>query len=428
MEEEDRNKITQNLVELIEQTNLDSLIPELLERGVFTPEMIEKYVDSNTELRKRKRKLFLDLQTRGPEAFQHLTVSLMITGHLDLVQRLLPDVDLRNYFTERGGRRVPQVRHGPNLANLPRYMFEDIADLSPRLQTLALQNPMPVVNLSREPLRVVVRRATVRRDVCTREGLQVYPMISYPRGYFFMINNVQFVNDIEEARIGSGVDEKNLGDLFRDFGYKVESYRDQGLEDMRRKISQFARRTEHSRYDSCVVAIMSHGKMGISKQDSTIVAADGQRLKIDWVLEQFTNENARSLVGKPKIFFFQSCRGDALDFGVKMTSGRMQHDGSTSIVHRRMSDILTGYSTLPGFSSNRDIYLGTWYIQAICEIFMEHACDTDIEDMLKMVDQKLATLMAEDGSLQTSSYENIGFRKFYFNPGLFDAQSGFPNP
>lgn len=52
-------------------------------------------------------------------------------------------------------------------------MFEDIADLSPRLQTLALQNPMPVVNLSREPLRVVVRRATVRRDVCTREGLQV---------------------------------------------------------------------------------------------------------------------------------------------------------------------------------------------------------------------------------------------------------------
>jgi hypothetical protein len=59
---------------------------------------------------------------------------------------------------------------------------------------------------------------------------QVYPMSSYPRGYFFMINNVQFVNDIEDARVGSQVDEKNLGDLFRDFGYIVESYRDQGLE------------------------------------------------------------------------------------------------------------------------------------------------------------------------------------------------------
>ena len=31
------------------------------------------------------------------------------------------------------------------------------------------------------------------------------------------------------------------------------------------------------------------------------------------------------------------------------------------------------------------MYLGTWYIQAVCEVFMEHACDTDVEDMLKMV-------------------------------------------
>jgi hypothetical protein len=50
-----------------------------------------------------------------------------------------------------------------------------------------------------------------------------------------------------------------------------------------------------------------------------------------------------------------------------------------------MSDILIGYSTLPGFISNRDMYLGSWYINAICEVFMEYACDTDIEDMLKMV-------------------------------------------
>jgi caspase-like apoptosis-related cysteine protease len=78
-------------------------------------------------------------------------------------------------------------------------------------------------------------------------------------------------------------------------------------------------------------------------------------------------------------------RGDARDYGVRMTSGHIQADGSSSVLLRTMSDILIGYSTLPGFVSNRDKYLGTWYIQAICEVFMEHACDTDIEDMLKMV-------------------------------------------
>jgi hypothetical protein len=45
-----------------------------------------------------------------------------------------------------------------------------------------------------------------------------------------MINNVEFVNGILDTRIGSEVDEKNLADLFRQFGYIVELHRDQGLE------------------------------------------------------------------------------------------------------------------------------------------------------------------------------------------------------
>lgn len=415
MNEEDRQKIRHNLVVLVEETNLDTLIPKLCERGVFTAEMIQKYVDKNTELRERKRDLYLDLQTRGPEAFQKLIVSLMVTGHLDLVRRLEPHIDIRNYYIEQ---LVPQPRQGTNLANLPAYMLEDETGLSPRLQTLAFQNVRCVTNLSTEPLKVVVKKATERMDVCTSKGVQVYPMCSSPRGYFFMINNVQFVNDIMDRRIGAEVDERNLAELFKEFGYIVEKYRNEGLEDMKRKIREFAQRREHSRYDSCVVAIMSHGIARRSKQDSTIISADGQLLEIEWVLEQFTNENARSLVAKPKIFFFQTCRGDSQDYGVKLTSGRIQTDSSSSVVLRSMSDILIGYSTLPGFASNRDVYLGTWYIQAICEVFMEHACDTDVEDMLKMVDQKLATLISEEGSLQTSSYENRGFRKFYFNPGL----------
>jgi hypothetical protein len=59
---------------------------------------------------------------------------------------------------------------------------------------------------------------------------QVYPMCSSPRGYFFMINNVQFVNDIMDRRIGAEVDERNLAELFKEFGYIVEKYRNEGLE------------------------------------------------------------------------------------------------------------------------------------------------------------------------------------------------------
>jgi hypothetical protein len=46
MDDEDRQKIMQNLVELVEETNLGTLIPKLCERGVFTAEMIQKYMVS----------------------------------------------------------------------------------------------------------------------------------------------------------------------------------------------------------------------------------------------------------------------------------------------------------------------------------------------------------------------------------------------
>jgi len=75
-----------------------------------------------------------------------------------------------------------------------------------------------------------------------------------------------------------------------------------------------------------------------------------------------------------------------LDFGVKSTADDCtENDGSSSALLRSMSDVLIGYSTQPGFGSHRNVYLGTWYIQAVCEVFMEHAWNTDVEDMLKLV-------------------------------------------
>lgn len=56
--------------------------------------------------------MYLDLQTRGPEAFQHLIVSLMMTGHLDLVQRLQPGIDVRSLYMEQVGRNAAQIHQG----------------------------------------------------------------------------------------------------------------------------------------------------------------------------------------------------------------------------------------------------------------------------------------------------------------------------
>jgi len=77
--------------------------------------------------------------------------------------------------------------------------------------------------------------------------------------------------------------------------------------------------------------------------------------------------------------------------------------------------MLIAYSTVPGFVSHRDPATGSWYIQAICRVFMEHAYDTDVENLLKIVDHSLAQVVS-DGSKQTSSFENRGFKTCYLHP------------
>jgi hypothetical protein len=86
-------------------------------------------------------------------------------------------------------------------------------------------------------------------------------------------------------------------------------------------------------------------------------------------------------------------RCDQEDFGVKVRSDCTQKGGSTSVDLWSVTDVLVACSTLPGFASNRDTRLGTWFIQAVCEIFMKHACDKDVIHMLQLVSLPLLPVL-----------------------------------
>ena len=74
-----------------------------------------------------------------------------------------------------------------------------------------------------------------------------------------------------------------------------------------------------------------------------------------------------------------------------------------------------------GFKTHRDPDKGSWYIQKLCEVFAEHAHDTPVEDLLKMIGENTGNIRTVDGRLQTASFTNYGFnRKLYFNPGYYE--------
>lgn len=76
---------------------------------------------------------------------------------------------------------------------------------------------------------------------------------------------------------------------------------------------------------------------------------------------------------------------------------------------------------MPGFATNRDIEFGSWYVHEWCKVFAEHAHDTHLEDLLKLISQKTYEIR-DGGRLQVASYENRGFNKLlYFNPKIDDS-------
>ncbi len=84
------------------------------------------------------------------------------------------------------------------------------------------------------------------------------------------------------------------------------------------------------------------------------------------------------------------------------------------------SDIKICYATVPGFETHRDPDTGSWYVQALCEVFARHAHEDHLDDMLKMIGEKTSRIRTDKGELQTTSTEENGFHKhLYFNPGYY---------
>lgn len=78
---------------------------------------------------------------------------------------------------------------------------------------------------------------------------------------------------------------------------------------------------------------------------------------------------------------------------------------------------------LSGNVAYRDPQLGSWYIQALCDVFAARAHDCHVERLLTLVDQRLHAAFR----LQTSSVDRWGFnRRLYLHPGLVEPDDASP--
>ena len=130
----------------------------------------------------------------------------------------------------------------------------------------------------------------------------IYKMGRSTRGIAVIINNKNFLRSSgmdRYPRNGTDVDRDALAKLLRFLKFDVRIYNDQTKAEIR-KITKDMATTNHSSYDAFIFSILTHGEEGV------IYGTDGT-ISIRDLTSIF--KDAATLVGKPKIFFFQACQG-----------------------------------------------------------------------------------------------------------------------
>lgn len=241
--------------------------------------------------------------------------------------------------------------------------------------------------------------------------------LNYPNiGHCIIINNKNFDRRTGmNPRNGTDVDAGNVMNVFRKLGYIVKVYNDQTVAQIMQVLTTVAH-DDHSRCASLVCVLLSHGDEGVFFGTDTSV-------DLKSLTSLFRGDRCPSLVGKPKLFFIQACRGTELDPGVE--TDHTDHpdipDGRERIPVE--ADFLYAYSTVPGYYSWRNTMTGSWFIQSLCEMMTKYGSELELLQIMTRVNHKVAldfestsNMPGFDAKKQIPCIVSMLTKEMYFTP------------
>ncbi|CAL1600939.1 unnamed protein product [Knipowitschia caucasica] len=203
--------------------------------------------------------------------------------------------------------------------------------------------------------------------------------LDYPSiGQCIIINNKNFDRRTGmNQRNGTDVDAANAMKVFSKLGYKVKIYNDQSVEQMKQVLTSVSKE-DHSSAASFICVLLSHGDEGV------FFGTDGS-VELKFLTSLFRGDRCRTLVGKPKLFFIQACRGTDLDAGIETDSAE---DETTRIPVE--ADFLYAFSTAPGYYSWRNTMTGSWFMQSLCDMVGKYGSELELLHIMTRVNFKVA--------------------------------------
>ncbi|NXY15281.1 CASP6 protein, partial [Atrichornis clamosus] len=253
-----------------------------------------------------------------------------------------------------------------------------------------------------------------------------YTMNHQRRGVALIFNHEHFFWHLRlPDRRGTLADRNNLKHSLSDLGFEVRLFDDLKAEDVLQKISE-ASMDDHSNADCFVCVFLSHG------EDDHIYAYDA-KIKIETITDMFRGDKCQTLVGKPKIFIIQACRGDKHDDPViahDATDSRNESlvnetevDAAGVYTLPAGADFIMCYSVAQGYYSHRETVNGSWYIQDLCETLRKHGSSLEFTELLTVVNRKVSYRRVDlcrdinaIGKKQIPCFASMLTKKLYFHP------------
>uniref|UniRef100_A0A182RXU3 Caspase n=1 Tax=Anopheles funestus TaxID=62324 RepID=A0A182RXU3_ANOFN len=207
--------------------------------------------------------------------------------------------------------------------------------------------------------------------------------VSHPKhGIALVINQMNFSN--MSPRDGSDIDCNSISSVLKTIGFDVRV-----IEDLKRKKLLAMLKTiaseDHSQNNCLVVVVLTHGK------EKNRLYANDKSYKVSKLWEPFVGDACPSLVGKPKLFFIQACRGKKLDIGSRVK--RMIKEPiqvPINYVIPAMADLLVMYSTCDGYYAWRNTDNGSWFIQSLSNELGVNAYRLELLHILTAVSRRVA--------------------------------------
>ncbi|KAK3586315.1 hypothetical protein CHS0354_019975 [Potamilus streckersoni] len=450
MNKEHREILRRSRVKIVEDLIIEEIWDKLEEKEVFTPMMIE-YIKAEKTRPDQVRKLIDDLQRRGPLAYSKFMDCLKEGGHAHLANfisnkeaeiygRSLPYTEEQTFRTSPSEKSFQSAEPKPSQFHVQETSIIGVGDAGQnkedaRGEVEAMDNSedidqndsIPIQNSEMEGDAIIYSVPPSSSLNVTSAGYtgraDQYKMESSPRGLVLIINNRNFWT--LSCRPGTEHDGKKLGEMFVSLGFLVDEKNDLTALEISQNLENLSKYPQLATVDSLVVVILSHGK-----ENDTVLGVDGSVLTYNKITEPFNSKNCPVLHNKPKLFIINACRGDAEDIGCLSTSVQPDRvDADIMSLDSRpevtvsynpsrlpiLQDMIIAASTLPGHVSWRDDHKGSWFIQAIVEVFQNHSRTHHVTDLLVRVNGKVAQNLHQD-RVQLPEPRVLLVKDWFLNP------------